>query len=685
MSGRQRRRPAAPAGGPEVVSLLDSSGDEGGSGAATLLAAGLPPPAPPRAAGNRRAAKRKAAPLEPPPPPPPPPEQQPAAELWADRHAPRVPADLVVHRKKVEEVRAWLAAQAAALAGAAPAPRSRALVVAGPPGCGKSAAVAALAAEAGFALAEWRPPAPTLWEEAAYARGGAAGWDAGAAGLDAGAARYASKLDAFEEFALRAKMPALALRRGGGDADSQVGAAAPRPKLVVLDDLPHAAGPDARRRLAAAVGDLARCARFPVVVVATEAAGRAGREERVDAGLGGGGGALAGLPRELAAALDAAGAAAVSLNPLTALNILKALRAALAAEGRALPDAVVTAVAERAAGDLRAALGALQFLATGAAAAAPPAPKQRRRRAATDAAAAEDAGNSSTAAAAAAALTLRDASLSLFHGLGKLLYNKRLPASAAAAAAAASSAPASAAGRLFLAAPAANALAPAPWAARAPMDGFNPEAVLAAAGLDAGGVAAFLHENLPDFVAPAAIADLAGAAECLSAADVLGGLRTRGGGAADLAGDDVPSAPLADAAAASVAARGACFWNAHPAPRRFHPMRAPALFAAARAARGNAGELARAALGRVAYGGAHALEPGAIAAAEVLPALRRLAATPAGAADAALALQQPAAWWRYWHGRAEERRLHAGWGAGGEAALEVDGAGALEEDAIEEF
>jgi cell cycle checkpoint protein len=677
MSGRPRRRPAAPAGGPEVVSLLDSRGDEGGSVAAALLAAGLPPPAPLRAAGNRRAAKRKAAPLEPPPQQQ---LQQPAPELWADRHAPRIPADLVVHRKKVEEVRAWLAAQAASLAGAAPAPRSRALVVAGPPGCGKSAAVAALAAEAGFAVAEWRPPAPTLWEEAAYAHGGAAGWDAGAA-------RYTSKLNAFEEFALRAKMPALALRRGGG-SDPQAGAVAPRPKLVVLDDLPHTAGPDARRRLAAAVGDLARCARFPVVVVATEAAGRAGREERVDAGLGGGGGgALAGLPRELAAALDAAGAAAVSFNPLTVLNVLKALRAALAAEGRALPDAVVTAVAERADGDLRAALGSLQFLATGAAAAAPPAPKQRRRRAATDAAAAADVGDSSTAAAAgaagaaAAALTLRDASLSLFHGLGKLLYNKRLPASAAAA----SSAPASATGRLFLAAPAAGALAPAPWAARAPMDGFDPEAVLAAAGLDAGGVAAFLHENIPDFVAPAAIADLAGAAECLSAADVLcGGWRLRAGGSADLAGDDVPSAPLADAAAASVAARGACFWNAHPAPRRFHPMRAPALFAAARAVRGNAGELARAALGRVAYGGAHALEPGAVAAAEVLPALRHLAATPAGAADAALALQQPAVWWRYWHGRAEERRLHAGWGAGGEASLEVNGAAALEEDVIEE-
>jgi len=49
-----------------------------------------------------------------------------------------------------------------------------------------------------------------------------------------------------------------------------------RPKLVVVDDLPHAAGPEARRRLAAALGELAATARFPVVVVATEVAGGGG-------------------------------------------------------------------------------------------------------------------------------------------------------------------------------------------------------------------------------------------------------------------------------------------------------------------------------------------------------------------------------------------------------------------------
>ncbi len=62
----------------------------------------------------------------------------------------------------------------------------------------------------------------------------------------------------------------------------------------------------------------------------------------------------------------------------------------------------------------------------------------------------------------------------------------------------------------------------------------------------------------------------------------------------DLIGDDATaSATLLDAAAASTAARGVCFHNSHPAPRRFLPLKAPALHAAARVRQANAEELSR--------------------------------------------------------------------------------------------
>ncbi len=129
-----------------------------------------------------------------------------------------------------------------------------------------------------------------------------------------------SKLDAFEEFVLRAKMPALALSHSAGNegetspsaAPSQqqklqrqqgrASAAAPsqitqqaqqRPKMVIVDDLPLALGPVQGERLASALRDLARTARFPLVVCATETSGKAQQEK----GLAGGAGSFMGLPK----------------------------------------------------------------------------------------------------------------------------------------------------------------------------------------------------------------------------------------------------------------------------------------------------------------------------------------------------------------------------------------------------
>ena len=59
---------------------------------------------------------------------------------------------------------------------------------------------------------------------------------------------------------------------------------------MVVDDLPHAAGPDARRRLARALGELAATARFPVVVVTSESGGSGAGGDR--GGGGGGGGSV---------------------------------------------------------------------------------------------------------------------------------------------------------------------------------------------------------------------------------------------------------------------------------------------------------------------------------------------------------------------------------------------------------
>ena len=86
-------------------------------------------------------------------------------------------------KKKLEELRAWL--RACDHPGA-----PRACVLVGPPGCGKSAALRLVARELGRGVREWRPPAPTLWEEHKHAA--------------APGVAYRSKLDDFEAFLFRA-------------------------------------------------------------------------------------------------------------------------------------------------------------------------------------------------------------------------------------------------------------------------------------------------------------------------------------------------------------------------------------------------------------------------------------------------------------------------------------------------
>ncbi len=129
-----------------------------------------------------------------------------------------------------------------------------------------------------------------------------------------------SKLDDFGEFVARSKMPHLSLhsssagssrpasaapasQQGPGQASAAAqatqaaaaaGASLPRsrlppsllPTLVLMDDLPHAAGPEQRRQIADALSDLAAGARFPVVVVATQTSGKTQQEKGLSAAAG---------------------------------------------------------------------------------------------------------------------------------------------------------------------------------------------------------------------------------------------------------------------------------------------------------------------------------------------------------------------------------------------------------------
>ncbi|KAK9832070.1 hypothetical protein WJX81_003996 [Elliptochloris bilobata] len=604
-------------------------------------------------------------------------------ELWVEKHAPASTDDLVVHKKKVADVRAWLQAQAQpGLARGA----SRLLLVSGPSGCGKTAVLGVLAHELGFELCEWRAPVPTLWADHLYQ-------------AERGVA-YASKLDDFDSFVAHAKLAGLALGPSAASLPAgaagtavvstsiQQGASVPPQKLVVVDDLPHAAGAEARLRLVSALGELAATARFPVVVVTTEAGGSGAGSDRGSGGVGGF--PQGGVAKELAEAVAAAGAVRIAFNPLTPAFVAKALARVAEAEGLPLAPEAAKALAERCAGDLRAAMEALQLAATGA----PPPPPQRKATGARGKSRSRGKAKAEGSAGEAAFTALlrvadggRDIGLGPFHALGKLLYNKRLDPEGAhaepAAPAAAEVATDAARGEDPSAGPAAAAAEErsvpqlVEGLRRAPQ-AFDAEAVVLHSGLDARTVIAFLHENMLHFVAESAVADAADALAYLSDADLV--LRERGPGSTAWDADAFPATSLADAAAGSLAARGLAFSVAHPAPRRWLPLRGPAGGAAQRGAAANAARLAHLAW---AAGPAGTLCAGGSArqlAAGVLPFARVLAA--AGVAGAATLL--PHRWTQLWDGQLVEQEeagagsdmaeqgFVEGAGAGGEAADDLD-------------
>ncbi|KAG1671126.1 hypothetical protein FOA52_005378, partial [Chlamydomonas sp. UWO 241] len=229
--------------------------------------------------------------------------------LWIDKHAPRTSDDLLlaVHKKKVGELRDWMSHQ---LPGAWQRSYCRLAIVTGPPGSCKSCTIRVLASELGLEIVEWTPPAPNAWSEYRYQ-----------ASMDR-SSKYTSKLEEFEMFVARAKFPALSLSSGGSSPPRRPGAMPPPhggaqptklnrpvPKLMLIDDMPHAADADARHRLTDALRDLASTSRCPVVLVTTDGSATAS-----GAGPGGGlfgtsgasaaAGSAKGLHKEVLAALQ---------------------------------------------------------------------------------------------------------------------------------------------------------------------------------------------------------------------------------------------------------------------------------------------------------------------------------------------------------------------------------------------
>eukprot|EP01116_Phalansterium_solitarium_P023501 TRINITY_DN825_c0_g1_i2.p1 TRINITY_DN825_c0_g1~~TRINITY_DN825_c0_g1_i2.p1 ORF type:complete len:805 (+),score=298.11 TRINITY_DN825_c0_g1_i2:2583-4997(+) len=461
---------------------------------------------------------------------------------WPDKHRPRSVDELAVAAVKVAAIDAWL--RRACLSPPVPAadcqtPVPRLLVVHGPPGSGKSATVRLLAERLGAQLLTWSCPVDGGSEQPVAARNGGGGGGGG----DFSVSLQQRRLRNFSEF-LRASRPYQSFADESADSDQPAAAAADgaaagaggaaagqRPSVLLIDELPvvlHSGGSrldergaTAVREFGAMLGRALDAARWPLVLLVSQDASSGPLDYL--------------LPPEL---LHSAAVTVIPMNGVPPTRLRKVLERVAAREQLSMPGDQLRSLAEEAQGDLRQALLTLQFLAVRPVPLAPQDTPTDADGSSSDASAADD--------QAAGPCGMRQAGMSLFQALGKVLYQKRRPQPP--------DAPSGARGR-------------------GPLE-FSVEAVLDGLGFESGSWLAFVHQNMPPFSTD--LDDLADAAAWLSTADMLASsadpLRSledasvSAGGAYRVGASDVP---------AVLGTRGVIASIRHPAPRRFQAFHAP--------------------------------------------------------------------------------------------------------------
>lgn len=330
--------------------------------------------------------------------------------------------------------------------------------------------------------------------------------------------QYMSKLDEFEGFVERVRKYGLTSPTLKGSQASVI---------LLVDDLPVVNGRVAYGKLQRCLKLLVQLVRFPTAIVITNY----DKDDSADFSTR--------CWEELLVSLHNAGACKVNFNPVTINSIKKTLTTICRKEQREVSADTIELIAKSSGGDIRHAITSLQYLCLN---------PQRRPILPLK----ERLDNIVCLDDASSLPFGKDETLSLFHALGKFLHNKRENDLATA-----SDRDAFILKEKFM---------------RFPLKMDAPEVVLCQAHGQARTLSDFLHENVLDFLNEEAIDDAWLVASYLSDAEFLLSSLNR------LLTRDFGAENIVQSAAASVAARGVLFGNAHPVPSRWHAIRRPKLW-----------------------------------------------------------------------------------------------------------
>ena len=347
----------------------------------------------------------------------------------------RSDAEIVVAKKKLDAIRQWMSKCERHDA-------SRVMLLEGPSGSGKSAAVRLVAAEADREVHEWRAPVPTLWDDLRY--------------NNIPSSSYSSKVDEFVAFIARAfRYSPLDLRldplenkehqeiiqnqsnlgqktlvKGCGGKHSKTS----KNVILLIEDIPFVNNVDQSNQVHRILQQLLTRSASPVVFILppSESGDRAamrpceaGKFCDGEAKWRGRSSPLSFL-HSMSRELNFAGAVTVALNPVTVPRLAKALSVIARTENVKIPQSTLVDLAYAASGDIRCAITSLQLIALHKsgmnAISRDPKPVQAKTRTASMCGMHA---NERPHPKGSSKFARRDNVLSTFHALGKILHNKR--------------------------------------------------------------------------------------------------------------------------------------------------------------------------------------------------------------------------------------------------------------------
>ena len=287
---------------------------------------------------------------------------------------------------QVKEIRDWMSLNRTHLKQGSSAAQ-RVLVLRGPSGTGKSTLVRVLAAEARMPLIDYRSGPGVTFVENKWCE---MPWVSEVQELVA-------FLHSTQIFGGCTLVPDLQASSGSG-----------RTALVLLEDVPHIHSADQRNALVAAVRQICLASRSLCIIVHSDS--QHDSFSSLDWP-----GCLLGLP-----ALSL-----IKINSVAVTFVKKALNRVLGLAKLHIDSDTVTAIANSADGDLRNAVNALQMWCAGQRLSSSSASKKCKGKGKEKKSG--RAGGDGGASVGGTSCYGRDAGLTLFHSLGKILHNKRLP------------------------------------------------------------------------------------------------------------------------------------------------------------------------------------------------------------------------------------------------------------------